>query len=529
MDNSIIREIISDEYMKNRFLSALEKAEKVVGDTVGFRGGFNVIEKFGGMPDLTKDGWSCLKELYFDDPVEALALEIVKEATKKTFENVGDNTSSTTILVYSFFKNSLLALKNGKSSIDIQRELEESVNKIVNYIDEISIPVTDKLLYDVARTSANDDHNIAKIVSEAFEKAGEFGIVSHKRSMTDETFIEHVEGNPIESGYTHDSFINVPETQSVIFDNPLVLVSMINFQTANEIIPFLEYASKEAKPLVIISEMSHDIKSLIVTNVQNHNYPFCIVKPPYLGKKGRETMLDLALILECQLLEGISRVNYEGKEELYLGSCQRMEVGKKYSTIIPNSKDNEKVLGKIAELNSQIKHLKKDFEKNYLRERIAKLSGGISTIMVGGVTPSETEERLARVDDAVCAVRSAKEEGVVAGGGTALVSALDLKLDEITRKSISAPYLKILSNAHIDVSIPFWTHLRDALKGRKSKEFYAEQYPMGYNVKTYEVVNLLDSGIVDTAKGVKNSLINAVSASNNLLRTNNCITFKRHN
>lgn len=511
MSNTILREVVSGDEAKQKLLAGINKSCDIIGSTMGYRGQNILFEQVGGLPNITADGHDSLEQLFFEDPMEHIACEILKEACKKTFEIVGDNTTLTCVLTQAFFKYSLEELKKGTSSIEIKKRIDKSVDKIIEYIDSIAVPVDEKLMYDIAKTSAHGDDEIAKIVLEAFIKSGEFGIVSHKRSFTDETYIEHIAGNPLDAGYANEGFINKNDTQSVVFDNPLVLCSLINFQTANEVIPFLEFASKEGRPLVIISNMEHDISNMILENVMKHKYPFCVIKPPYIGKKGRETMADLALVLGCEVLQGIARVNYDGKEELYLGICDRIEIGKK-DTVITKHKDFDDTAakGKIADLTAQIKLQDNEGEKNYLRERIAKISGGISTVMVGGVTPSEVEEKVARVDDAICAVRASKDGGVVAGGGTTLFYAnTELDLDMVSHNAIDAPIEKILSNASA-------TGLFDGT-----------EYPNGYDVKEYEHVNMFDAGILDTAKGVKTALINAVSASNNLLRTNNVITLKR--
>ena len=513
MNNTILRQVVSGDEAKQKLLDGINKSCDIIGSTMSYRGSNILFETVGGLPNITSDGHDSLEQLFWEDPMEHIACEILKEACKKTFEVVGDGTTLTCVLVQAFFKNSLEELKKGTSSIEIKQRIDESVEKILAYIDSIAIPVDDKLMYDIAKTSAHGDNAIAQIVQEAFIKAGEFGIVSHKRSFTDETYIEHIAGNPIDAGYANEGFINVNDTQSVVFDNPLVLCSLINFQTANEVIPFLEYASQQSRPLVIISNMEHDISNMILTNVQNSKYPFCIIKPPYQGKKGRETMADLALVLGCEVLQGITRTSYDGKEEMYLGNCNRIEIGKKDTVITPSKTlDKEKCDGKIKDLTAQIKLQTNEGEKNYLRQRIAKISGGISTIMVGGITPSEVEEKVARVDDACCAVRASKDGGVVAGGGITLYSAaIELlgDIDEVTKDCLYAPFVKIMINAGVSET----THFGD--------------YPMGYDVKDYKVVNMFEAGILDTAKGIKNALINAVSASNNLLRTNNVVTLKR--
>jgi chaperonin GroEL len=512
MSNTILRQVVSGDLAKQQLLEGLNKSCDIVSDTMGYRGNNNLFETIGGLPNITSDGWDSLEQLFWENPMEHIACELLKEACKKTFEIVGDNTTLTCVLVQAFFKNSLEELKKGTSSIEIKQNIDASVLKVLEYIDSIAVPVSDKLMFDIAKTSAHGDQAIAAIVQEAFIKAGEFGIVSHKRSFTDETFIEHIAGNPIDAGYANEGFINVNDTQSVVYDNPLVLCSLINFQTSNEVIPFMEYASNNGKrPLVIISNMQHDVSDMILTNFKNIGYPFCIIKPPYQGRKGREMMADLALVLGCTVLEGITRVSYDGKEDIFLGTCDRIEIGKKDSVITPSKTlDDTAAKGKIADLTAQIKLQTNEGEKNNLRERIAKISGGISTVMVGGITPSEVEEKVARVDDAICAVRASKDGGVVAGGGITLFYANTMfDLDTVTYKSLDAPIQKILSNAD------------------KVGVFDGSEYPMGYDVKDYKHTNMFDAGILDTAKGIKTALINAVSASNNLLRTNNAITLKR--
>jgi len=520
-ENVIFRQNENGIDGKKIFQKGLNKSCNIITSTMGYRGSNNVFETLSGLPMITSDGWNSLEQLQWSDPIEQIALNILKEACRKTYEVVGDNTTTSCVLVQAFFNNSIDELEKGGNSIEIKENIEKSVVKILDYLDSIATPLTPKLMFDVAKTSAHGDESIANIIVEAFEKAGEHGIVSHKRSFTDETYIDHIEGNPIESGYSHEAFINVPESQSVVFDNPLVVVSTINFQTIQEVLPFIEIADSKKHPLLIISNMSEDLKNAIIANVKNQGFPICIINPPYIGKKGRETMNDIALVLNCDVLEGISRSDYSGKEETFLGSCQRIVVDKKNTVITRYANASKELIdAKINELNKQVSLQDQNLEKNYLKERISKLAGGICTIMVGGITPSETDERVDRIDDAICAVRSAKEEGVVAGGGVALdYASLSLDLDDVTKSSVKAPQIKILSNAgksNLDINFSSYE--------LKKEE---KDYNIGYDVKDYKLVNMFDSGIIDTVKGLKVSLQNAVSASNNLLRTDNIITFKR--
>lgn len=244
MSNSILRQVSSGEDAKKQLATGLNKSCDIISSTMGFRGSNILFETPGGLPHLTADGYDSLQQLFFEDPMEHIACEILKEASKKTYETVGDNTTLVCVLTQAFFKYSLEELNKGVSSITIKQNIESSIDKIITYIDSIAVPLTEELMFDIANTSAHLDRDIAKIVTEAFIKAGEHGIVSHKRSFSDETYIDHIEGNPIDAGYANEGFINVNDTQTVVFDNPLVLCSLINFQTAKEVIPFLDFASE---------------------------------------------------------------------------------------------------------------------------------------------------------------------------------------------------------------------------------------------------------------------------------------------
>lgn len=533
MQQNINRIVISGKPAKEQLLNGVNKVCDVVGSTMGARGSNNLFETLDGLPHITKDGVDSLNMMFLPDPVENMGCEAVKEACNKQRTEIGDNTTLVCVLTQAFFQNSLKEVENGGNEIEISQNILKSVEKVNKYLDELAIPLTDRLIFDIAKTAGNGDLELAEKVSEAFIKSGEHGSVSHGRSMTDETFITFIDGNPIESGFAHEGFINIQENQSVVFDNPLVLVSDIHFQTINEVIPFLEIAFPigiPPRPFVIIGTMEENIMSSLVDNARK-GYPIAVIKTPYFGKKGRENLSDIALVLGCEVLNGISRSDYSGKEQTYLGTCQRIEIKEKDSVITLSSEtDKSKSIGRIAELEEQIKNQTNIHEINYLKERIAKINGGIATILIGGYTPSEVEERIARYDDAISAVKSAKD-GVLAGGGTALLYArIALDLDRVTRESINAPFFKILSNAKFEIPLKYKRNIIERFLGINSYKDYqvdCRLYPFGYDVKEYKEVDMFEVGIVDTLKGIKTALINASSASNNLLRCNYVMPFKR--
>ena len=507
----IIRTVTSGPEAKLKILEGVKKCEQVVGATMGYRGNYNLFENSSGMPFLTKDGADSIEELFLEDPVESLACEVTKEAARKTRDFAYDGTSQTTILVYSFLQKAFEAVESGKSPIDIKKSIDESVLKILSYLEEKSIPVTDKLIYDIAKTSANGDEELATLVQKAYLSAGEDGSVSYVRSNSDETFVDEIDGTLVESGFADEGFINVPSNQSVIFDNdPLVLCSNMSFLTSNQLLPFLEFSQAVCRDLVIISDMEHTVRNMVLANKVHKGINYVVVNPPGREKNQRDALSDLALILGTEPITSLSGSDFKGRESMFLGTASKVTITKINTIITPSpSVPLDKVKGKIEDLKSEILESTSELEKKYIKTRISKLTGGISIIKVGGITPSEVEEKLARVDDAIGAVRSAKEEGVLAGGGTALYYASqELDLDEITKSAITAPLLKILSNASVF-------------------EFNGENYPIGYDVKDFKYTNMVEEGIVDATKVVRNALVNGTSAAGNLFMTNNVVNLKR--
>jgi chaperonin GroEL len=543
MRERILKDITSKEDAKKLLMSGIDKVADVVSSTFGYRGRTVLIESDYGMPEPTKDGYKTLQSIFLEDAVENIACEIAKQASQKTVDFAGDATTSTIILLQAFFKLSIQALENGKSPIDIKYQIEKSRDLILEHLDKISTPITNKLIYDVAFTSANGEKEIADIVSDAFIKSGEDGSVAHFRSNTDETYLEFIEGTLLESGYVDERFTNVFSDRTCVFDNnPLVICSTIEFKTTRQILPFMKYAHVNKRPLVIISEVAPNVRDVVLQNVLENNVPFVVVNAPSFGKKRIDFLNDLAVLCNTQVINTLSGDDFEGREHLFLGECKKIIVGKTDTIITPmkTSDIQEVVDSKIAEIKTIIETTKNTAEKKYLRERISKLFGGVSIIKVGSIIESELQEKIDRVDDAVCAVRSAKEEGVLAGGGIALINAVNsLDLDNITSKSVSAPFYKLLHNAdyeysniqHIEPVVSFWESIFGIKKEDDSFRVVARRcpliYPMGYDLKEFKEVNMFDAGIVDSTKAIKYALINAVAASNTLLLTNTVLTNQR--
>lgn len=509
--NKLHTVITSDSQAQEKILSGINKIANVVGSTMGYQGNLVMIEK-NGLPHPTKDGYTVLDNVFLEDPVEALACETAKQASKKTVDEAGDSTTATIVLLQTFLNNSFEAVKNGKSPIEVKNEIEVSVQKVVDYLDDLAVELTEKMIFDIAKTSANGDEEIAKLVTDAFIQAGENGSVGHVRSNNDRTFFEHTDGTLVERGFVHEGFVNTPSNQSATFENPLVLISNLKFNTIQQLKPFIGFAHANNREILIISEMEFDVENILLSNKIQHGLKVCVINPPAIGKKRAELLSDLALVCNTQMIDVLSGADFVGRESMFLGIAKSVVVTKD-NTVIIRHEDTpiEPIDGKVAELKEQLKLVDKNYVlKRNIEDRIAKLSGGISMIKVGGLTPSEVDEKIDRVDDAVCAVRSAREEGVVAGGGISLASACYsiLDLDSVTGSSIISPYQKIRINAGI---IPSGEAL--------------PKYPIGYDVKNFQEVNMFDAGIIDSKKAIRNALLNAVSASNSLLRSRNILTY----
>jgi len=512
----LLKNITSGELAKDKLVSGIDKLSDVVGSTMGYRGRTVLIESQYGRPEPTKDGYKTLQSIFLEDPVESMACEIAKEASQRTVDMAGDSTTSTIVLLQSFFKLSVQAVKSGKSAIDIKAQIEKSKEIILNYLDKVSQKLTDETIYSVALTSANGEVELARIVADAYIKAGEYGSVSHLRSNTDETYLDFIDGTLLESGYLSDLMINNWADRTCEFKNPLVVCSTLAFKSFNtQILPFIEYALSNKRSLVIIGDWSDSssfgIRDSVLHNILQNKIPVCLVNVPSFGNKRRDFVSDLAMMCGTQFLSSISGDLFGTVPAQFMGTCESITIGKSDTIIVPIKDDSikERLDSKMAELKSQLDVAESDLEKKYVRERMSKLSGGVSLIKVGSVIESELQEKIDRVDDAVCAVRSAKEEGVVAGGGVALYNSATLDLDPVSKIAVCAPLNKILENASI---------VHDLNLGI---------YPFGYDVKNFCEVNMLDAGIIDATKAIKHALINAISASNTLLMTDNVLTNAR--
>lgn len=535
MNERILKSITSDDDAQQRLLDGLNSLADVVSSTMGFRGRTVLIETPYGMPEPSSDGYKVLQSIFLEGDVESMACEIAKQASQRTVDLVGDQTTTTIVLLQAIFSNSIKAIKEGKSPIDVKIEIEKSRDLVLKYLDEISITeLTDELIYSVAYTSSHSDEGIARIVADAFIKSGEYGSVSHLRSVNEETYLDHIEGTLLEAGLGHELLVNnFSERTCELDDNPLIVCSNIVFKTWKQVEPFLNFAVINKRQIAIIADWSDSqsfgVRDTIVSNVLGGKLKCALINLPSFGNKRRDFVSDIAMLCGTQLLSSLSGDNFIGREGEFMGVCKKVTSGKTDTIITPyaNEEVQEKVQSKINELVEIAETTKNQLEKKYVKSRVSKLSGGVSIIYVGSIIESELQEKIDRVDDAVCAVRSAKEEGIVPGGGIALASIANKQFSDILAKSLKSPMIKILQNAGVKHNFNLtWTEKN--IFGRKP--ILTEKYlncGIGYDVKNFRQINMIEAGIIDATKGIKHSFINAVSASNTLIMTRFVVTNKR--
>lgn len=532
--NELLKDISFGADAKSKIFSGVDKSCNPPGSTMGAMGQLVAIETIGGLANVTKDGYRVVTSIHLEDPIESIVAELCKEASRKTVALAADSTTATAVLIQSFVKYSEQERKKGKSEIQIKKEIEDSREKIIEILAKNSIPVTDELLYQVALTSSNGDVEVARIVADAFIQAGEEGSVGCFRSENDETTLDFISGTLLDNGYSDENFINIFSDRTVRFDNnPLIVLSNINFKTWNQIAPFCEFAAANDRELVIVSEMEFQVQDVLLRNKINGKLKVAVVSPPSFGSKRRDFLNDLALIAGTSAITTLSGDNFHGRDAEFLGQLKSVTIGKSDTVLVPSENiSREPVIGKIEELKLIIKCSENALEKTYLKERIAKLSGKTSIIRIGGLVPSEVEEKLDRAEDAVGSAKSAIEEGVCIGGGLALAKIVfDNDFDPVTSKALLAPLKKILSNAGIQIEFKAdtaWNRFWDMIFGETSVISKSDvQNGIGYDVRRLKRVDMLSEGIVDSTKAIRNAYTNAVSVANTILRVNYVITHQR--
>ena len=506
-----------------RGVDALANAVKV---TLGPKGRNVVIEKAFGAPHVTKDGVSVAKEIELEDKVENMGAQMVKEVASKTNDIAGDGTTTATVLAQAIVREGLKNVAAGANPMDLKRGIDKAVTAVVENLKSQSQSVGDSAekIRQVASISANNDDTIGSLIAEAFSKVGKEGVITVEEAKGTDTTVDVVEGMQFDRGYQSPYFVTNAEKMVAELDNPYILLVEKKISSMKELLPVLEPVAQQGKSLLIISEeVEGEALATLVVNKLRGSLKIAAVKAPGFGDRRKAMLEDIAILTGGQVVSEERGFNMDNVTIEMLGRAEKVTIDKDNTTIVNGAGNEEEIKGRVNQIKAQMESTTSDYDKEKLQERLAKLAGGVAVLYVGAASEVEMKEKKDRVDDALHATRAAVEEGIVAGGGVALVraiSALDnlsgANQDEstgikIVKRAIEEPLRQIVANAGGEGSVIV------AKVAEGSGDF-------GYNAKTDEYVNMLEAGIIDPTKVTRVALENAASVSGMLLTTECVIT-----
>ncbi|WP_153395619.1 chaperonin GroEL [Chryseobacterium vaccae] len=506
-----------------RGVDALANAVKV---TLGPKGRNVVIEKSFGAPHVTKDGVSVAKEIELEDKVENMGAQMVKEVASKTNDIAGDGTTTATVLAQAIVREGLKNVAAGANPMDLKRGIDKAVTAVVENLKSQSQAVgdsTDKIK-QVASVSANNDETIGSLIAEAFGKVGKEGVITVEEAKGIDTTVDVVEGMQFDRGYQSPYFVTNPEKMLAELENPYILLVEKKISSMKELLPVLEPIAQGGKSLLIISEeVEGEALATLVVNKLRGSLKIAAVKAPGFGDRRKAMLEDIAILTGGQVISEEQGFTMENITLDMLGTAEKVTIDKDNTTVVNGGGDEAKIKGRVAQIKAQMETTTSDYDREKLQERLAKLAGGVAVLYVGAASEVEMKEKKDRVDDALHATRAAVEEGIVAGGGVALVRAIKslenlsgANADETTgvkivKRAIEEPLRQIVANAGGEGSVI----VAKVAEG---------QGDFGYNAKTDEYVNMLEAGIIDPTKVTRVALENAASVSGMLLTTECVIT-----
>lgn len=518
------KEIIFEEEAREGLFNGIKKLAEVVGVTIGPRGRNVGLEKSWGAPTITNDGSSIVKDISFKNPYEDMGASMLKEAIQKIKEKCGDGTTTCTLLIRSLVELSLKNISAGASPIGIKRGMEKAIDAIIKEIDKIAIPVKDNSeIKNIATVSASGNHEIGSIISEAMERVGRSGVITIEEAKGTETVIDQEEGMSFDRGYISPYFCTNMDRMIVEMHNPSILIVDKKISTVHEILPILQAIATSSKELLIIAEeLDGDALSTLVVNKLRGTLKVAAVKSPGFGDRRKAMLQDIAVLTGASVISEEAGINLAEVQPDVLGSCDKVEITKDHTIIIGGKGSQEAIAARIKQIEIEAADTKSSYDKEKLEERKAKLSGGVAVIRVGAATEPELKQKKQMFEDSLNSTKAAMEQGIVPGGGLALVKAsrvvdsLNLEGDEaigarIVKTACETPLKQIVNNAGFDGSVV----LADILK--RSGNF-------GFNAATGNVEDLMSAGVIDPAKVVKSALIYAGSTGGIFAITECCIT-----
>ncbi|HLP26343.1 MAG TPA: chaperonin GroEL [Acidobacteriota bacterium] len=518
------KQLLFDEAARQKVLRGVELLSRAVKVTLGPKGRNVVIDKKFGSPTVTKDGVTVAKEVELPDPYENMGAQMVKEVASKTSDSAGDGTTTATVLAEGIYREGLKNVTAGSNPVYLKRGIDKAVEAAVAELAKISKKVNDREeIRQVATVSANWDTAIGEIIADAMDKVGKDGTITVEEAKSIETTLDVVEGMQFDKGYLSPYFATNMEAQEAVLEDAYVLIHEKKISNLQELLPLLQTVAKSGKPLLVIAEeVEGEALAALVVNKIRGTLNVCAVKAPGFGDRRKAMLEDIAVLTGGKCITEDLGLKLENLTVSDLGRAKRIVVDKENTTIVEGSGKGSDIQGRVKQIRRQIEETTSDYDREKLQERLAKLAGGVAVINVGAATEAEMKEKKARVEDALHATRAAVEEGIVAGGGVALLRTAkaieNLKLEgdeaigaQIVRRAIEHPLKQLCTNAGVDGGVV----VKEVLGGKGA---------FGYNVATGEFEDLVKAGVVDPTKVTRTALQNAASISGLLLTTECMIT-----
>ena len=518
------KQLMFNEDARRRVYAGVKLLAEAVKVTLGPKGRNVVLEKKFGSPTITKDGVTVAKEIDLADPYENLGAQLVKEVAEKTSDTVGDGTTTATVLAEAIYREGLKNVTAGANPMGLKRGIEKAVEEVIEQLKKFSKQVKEKKeIAQIATISANHDETVGELIADAMEKVGKDGVITVEEAKSMQTNLDLVEGMQFDQGYLSPYFVTDPERMECVVDEPYILIFEKKISAMKDLLPLLEKIAKAGRPIILIAEdVDGEALATLVVNKLRGTLQCSAIKAPGYGDRRKAMLEDIAILTGGRAITEDLGVKTENLQLEDLGRAKRVKIDKENTTIIEGGGKTSAINGRISQLKKQIEDSDYDYDREKLQERLAKLSGGVAQINVGAATETEMKEKKARVEDALHATKAARDEGIVAGGGVALIRCIPalekLKLEgaeqtgvDIVRRALEEPARQIAGNAGQEGSVVV-QRIRD------------EKGAVGFNAEQLEYTDMVEAGIIDPTKVVRIALQNAASISSLLITTEALIT-----
>ena len=527
------KKVTFSDKARNQLADGVDKLADAVTSTLGPSGRNVIIQQDMGSPISTKDGVTVAKSIELKNNIENIGAQIVKQASIKTAEQAGDGTTTSTLLAQTILNEGLQKMEEGSNAVEIKRSINKAVKDVVKFLEENSEPIADETqLKQVATISANNDGEVGQLIATAMDKVGRDGVITIEESRTGETYLETVEGIQFNRGYKSPYFVTDNSTMTAVLSNPLILITDKRLNSVKELLPILEAVSQQNKSLLVIADdIDGEALSTMVVNKMRGILPIAAVKAPEFGDRKKAMLEDIAILTGATVISTEKGMRLDKFQPEWLGKANKITIGKETTTIIDALGEEDKITARVEQIKQQIDDTSSNYEKEKLQERLAAFIGGVAVVHVGGFTEVEMKEKKDRVDDALHATKAALEEGILPGGGIALLNASKLlvaKLDgleaeeslgyQIVIEALERPFYKILQNAGFSY---------EDIGDKELRVIEEADFWFGFNPRTEEFVNMFKKGIIDPTKVTRLALENAASVAGTLLITEAVVSTKQ--